>query len=106
MTGLPMRAHLHNTRNSGYANAFAAIASGVRSLDASLGGLGGCPFAPAATGNIATEDLAWMLSRSGGLTWSVEDMITAANWMRSLNLPIDSLLPKAGLFPPKRNSER
>ncbi|SLN65845.1 hydroxymethylglutaryl-CoA lyase [Oceanibacterium hippocampi] len=63
--GLPMRAHLHNTRNTGYANADAAIRTGVRTLDASLGGLGGCPFAPGATGNIAIEDLAYMLDRSG-----------------------------------------
>lgn len=63
-SGIPMRAHLHNTRNTGYANAYAAIRSGVMTLDASLGGLGGCPFAPGATGNIATEDLAYMLERS------------------------------------------
>lgn len=63
--GLAMRAHLHNTRNTGYANADAAIRAGVTTLDASLGGLGGCPFAPGATGNIATEDLTYMLDRSG-----------------------------------------
>lgn len=107
MTDVPLRAHLHNTRNTGYANAFAAMASGVRSLDASLGGLGGCPFAPAATGNIATEDLAWMLSRrEAGPAWSVDDMIAASNWLRSLDLPVDSLLPRAGFFPPKGNLER
>ncbi|UHC19940.1 hydroxymethylglutaryl-CoA lyase (plasmid) [Methylobacterium currus] len=61
--GLPMRAHFHNTRNTGYANADAALRSGVTVLDASLGGLGGCPFAPGATGNIATEDLVSMLER-------------------------------------------
>ncbi|MGX7706670.1 hydroxymethylglutaryl-CoA lyase [Methylobacterium sp. Gmos1] len=60
---LPMRAHFHNTRNTGYANADAALRSGVTVLDASLGGLGGCPFAPGATGNIATEDLVSMLER-------------------------------------------
>ena len=63
--GIPLRAHLHNTRNTGYANADAAIRSGVTVLDASLGGIGGCPFAPEATGNIATEDLAYLLGRSG-----------------------------------------
>src|SRR6478736_1543455 len=59
------RAHFHNTRNTGYANAIAALESGVTSLDSSTGGIGGCPFAPAATGNIATEDLVYLLDRSG-----------------------------------------
>ena len=58
-----LRAHFHNTRNTGYANAFAAREAGVAVLDASGGGIGGCPFAPAATGNIATEDLAYLLNR-------------------------------------------
>lgn len=62
---LPLRAHFHNTRNTGYANADAAIRCGVRALDASLGGIGGCPFSPGATGNIGTEDLVYMLDRSG-----------------------------------------
>jgi hydroxymethylglutaryl-CoA lyase len=59
------RCHFHNTRNTGYANAFAAVAAGVHALDASVGGFGGSPFSPGAGGNIATEDLAWMLQRSG-----------------------------------------
>ena len=54
---MPLRAHFHNTRNTGIANAFAALQAGVETLDASIGGIGGCPFAPKATGNIATEDL-------------------------------------------------
>ncbi|MBB2944431.1 hydroxymethylglutaryl-CoA lyase [Actinoplanes lutulentus] len=62
--GAPLRAHFHNTRNTGYANAMAAVASGFTALDASIGGIGGCPFAPAATGNIATEDLAYLLRQS------------------------------------------
>lgn len=61
----PLRAHFHNTRNTGYANAITAVAQGFVALDASLGGIGGCPFAPAATGNIGTEDLAYLLNRSG-----------------------------------------
>src|SRR6187431_693765 len=60
-----LRAHFHNTRNTGLANAYAAIEAGVRSLDASCGGIGGCPFAPAATGNVPTEDLIYMLHRMG-----------------------------------------
>ena len=62
---MKLRAHFHNTRNTGLANAYAAIEAGVRSLDASCGGIGGCPFAPAATGNVPTEDLIYMLHRMG-----------------------------------------
>ncbi|TWJ09113.1 hydroxymethylglutaryl-CoA lyase [Altererythrobacter ishigakiensis] len=62
---IPMRAHFHNTRGTGIANAWAAYQAGVRTFDAALGGLGGCPFAPKATGNIATEDLIYMMERSG-----------------------------------------
>ncbi len=62
---IPMRAHFHNTRGTGIANAWEAWKAGVRVFDASLGGLGGCPFAPRATGNIATEDLVYMMERSG-----------------------------------------
>ncbi|MFN4019838.1 MAG: hydroxymethylglutaryl-CoA lyase [Erythrobacter sp.] len=62
---IPMRAHFHNTRATGIANAWEAYKAGVRVFDASLGGLGGCPFAPRATGNIATEDLVYMMARSG-----------------------------------------
>lgn len=80
--GVQMRAHLHNTRNTGYANADAAIRSGVSVLDASLGGLGGCPFAPGATGNIATEDLAYMLDRSGIATGLDQAALQAASlWL-------------------------
>ncbi|WP_233995981.1 hydroxymethylglutaryl-CoA lyase [Erythrobacter sp. HL-111] len=62
---IPMRCHFHDTRGTGIANAWAAYQAGVRTFDASLGGLGGCPFAPRATGNIATEDLVYMMDRSG-----------------------------------------
>ncbi|BAQ50066.1 hydroxymethylglutaryl-CoA lyase [Methylobacterium aquaticum] len=80
--GVPMRAHFHNTRNTGYANADAALRSGVTVLDASLGGLGGCPFAPGATGNIATEDLVSMLERdrvASGI--SLEALRDATCWL-------------------------
>lgn len=63
--GMPLGAHFHNTRGSGLASAYAAVCSGVTRLDASVGGLGGCPFAPGATGNIATEDLVYLLADSG-----------------------------------------
>ncbi|QLC25384.1 hydroxymethylglutaryl-CoA lyase [Parasphingopyxis algicola] len=62
---IPLRAHLHDTRNTGIANAWAAVEAGVETIDASLGGLGGCPFAPNATGNIATEDVVYLLEKSG-----------------------------------------
>jgi isopropylmalate/homocitrate/citramalate synthase len=65
LRGRPLGLHLHNTRATGYANAFAGLEHGVIVLDAATGGIGGCPFAPGATGNIATEDLVWMLERSG-----------------------------------------
>ncbi|HSJ78460.1 MAG TPA: hydroxymethylglutaryl-CoA lyase [Erythrobacter sp.] len=78
---VPMRAHFHNTRGTGIANAWAAYGAGVRVFDASLGGLGGCPFAPRATGNIATEDLVYMMARSGvdsGI--DLEAAIAANKW--------------------------
>jgi hydroxymethylglutaryl-CoA lyase len=102
VTSVPLRVHLHNTRNTGYANAVAAVAAGVRALDASSGGIGGCPFAPAATGNIATEDLVYLLERSGistGLT--LDPLIEVAGLVGELlGSPTPSLLPKAGSFPP------
>ncbi|KPF64385.1 hydroxymethylglutaryl-CoA lyase [Porphyrobacter sp. AAP60] len=76
---IPMRAHFHNTRGTGIANAWAAYQAGVRVFDASLGGLGGCPFAPRATGNIATEDLVYMMVRSGVATGIDLDAAIAAN---------------------------
>jgi len=66
--GKPVGAHLHNTRNTGYASAWAALDGGATVLDASVGGLGGCPFSPRATGNVATEDLVWQLERDGVAT--------------------------------------
>src|SRR3546814_2137963 len=63
--GLPVRAHFHNTRGTGIANVWAAVNEGASTVDASLGGLGGCPFAPGAAGNVATEDAIYMLEKSG-----------------------------------------
>ena len=78
---IPMRAHFHNTRGTGIANAWEAWKAGVRVFDASLGGLGGCPFAPRATGNIATEDLIYMMARSGvGTGIDLEAAIAANKW--------------------------
>ncbi|HWB67598.1 MAG TPA: hydroxymethylglutaryl-CoA lyase [Mycobacteriales bacterium] len=96
-----LRAHFHNTRNTGYANALAALEEGASALDASLGGIGGCPFAPKATGNIATEDLAFMLERSGVNTGvDLDRLLAAAGWLETqLGRPVPSLVSKAGLFP-------
>src|SRR5690348_10363041 len=80
VTDLPLRFHFHNTRNTGYANALMAVSLGASALDASTGGIGGCPFAPAATGNIATEDLAYALRRSGvGSGLDLPGLVAAAD---------------------------
>jgi hydroxymethylglutaryl-CoA lyase len=103
LPAMPLRCHFHNTRNTGIANAHAAIEAGVATLDASLGGVGGCPFAPAATGNIASEDLLYMLERSGidsGV--SLAAMIETACWLQEkLGRPVPGMLTKAGPFPPR-----
>ncbi|OPC79644.1 hydroxymethylglutaryl-CoA lyase [Embleya scabrispora] len=99
--GARRRCHFHNTRNTGYANALAAVAAGVDTLDASVGGFGGCPFAPAATGNIATEDLIYALDRMGVPTGvDLASIIDAANWLAvRLDKPVPALLGRAGIFP-------
>ena len=99
--GVPLRFHFHNTRNTGYANALAAVEEGVEVLDASLGGFGGCPFAPAATGNIATEDLIYGLLRSGVETEvSMEAVTATADWLgERLGKRPEALLGRAGPFP-------
>ena len=98
---LPVRLHLHNTRNTGIANAWAGIEAGVHALDASFGGIGGCPFAPRATGNIATEDLVYMLERSGVRTnVSLDAAIETAQWLENqLGKILPGQLMKAGGFP-------
>ncbi len=100
--GMALRCHFHNTRNTGLANAFAAVQAGVTTLDASLGGIGGCPFAPAATGNIPTEDLVYMLQRSGYETGiSLAAAIATGRWLQEqLGRPVPGMLVKAGDFPP------
>jgi hydroxymethylglutaryl-CoA lyase len=99
--GMPIRCHFHNTRNTGLANAQAAFNAGVASLDASIGGIGGCPFAPAATGNIPTDDLLYMLERSHVETGvSLEKIIETSNWLaEQLGRGVPAMLPKAGIFP-------
>jgi hydroxymethylglutaryl-CoA lyase len=99
--GVPIRCHFHNTRNTGLANAQAAIEAGTTSLDASIGGIGGCPFAPAATGNIPTDDLLYMLDRSGIATGvSLEQIVETSKWLQEqLGRSTPAMLPKAGIFP-------
>jgi len=98
---LPLRAHFHNTRNTGIANAFAALQAGVETLDASIGGIGGCPFAPKATGNIGTEDLIYMLDRmkiehDGELGAVIE----TAHWLGGvLGKELPAMVSRAGGFP-------
>ena len=100
-SGIPLRAHFHNTRNTGFANAFAALQADVAVLDASIGGIGGCPFAPKATGNIASEDLIYMLDRMGVHTGvDLDGLIGAAERLgERLGRPTPGLLGKAGGFP-------
>jgi hydroxymethylglutaryl-CoA lyase len=98
---IPLRLHFHDTRNTGLANAFAGVEAGVNILDASCGGLGGCPFAPEATGNIGTEDLVYMLERAGFETgYDIGALIETAKWMSGiLAKPIAASVSRAGVFP-------
>ncbi len=99
--GAPIRCHFHNTRNTGYANAIAAIDAGVRGLDAAVGGYGGSPFTPDAGGNIATEDVVHMLDGSSIATGlDATKLIEVAQWLSAkLGSPHKSMLPQAGVFP-------
>jgi hydroxymethylglutaryl-CoA lyase len=98
---VPLRCHFHNTRNTAVANAWAAINEGVRILDASCGGVGGCPFAPNATGNVATEDLMYMIHRMGLHTGiDLDGMIGTAEWLgRRLDTQLPAMVSRAGPFP-------
>ncbi len=98
-----LRMHFHDTRNTGLANAYASVEAGIDVLDASVGGLGGCPFAPAATGNIGTEDLVYMLERAGFETgYDLDALIATAKVMSErLGKAPASSLARAGGFPPR-----
>ena len=100
-----LRVHFHNTRNTGLANVAAAVRAGVDVVDASCGGIGGCPFAPSATGNVATEDVVYMLERAGFETGvDLGRMIETADWLRSaLGHDLDSALLRSGQFPPDKS---
>ena len=104
LPGVRLRCHFHNTRNTGLANAYAALEAGVSALDASIGGIGGCPFAPAATGNVPTEDLLYMLARMGVDTGvDLEALIATSRWLEAcLGRSVPGALVKAGSFPATR----
>jgi hydroxymethylglutaryl-CoA lyase len=100
--GVSIRCHFHNTRNTGLANAYAAWRAGASALDTSVGGIGGCPFAPAATGNIPTEDTVYMFERMGIRTgYDLPTLIDTAGWLQEVlgGKPLPGMLAKAGLFP-------
>jgi len=96
-----LRLHFHDTRNTGLANAYAGVQAGIDVLDASVGGIGGCPFAPGATGNIATEDLVYMLERAGYSTgYDLDALIETAQWIgQKIGRPAPSALSRAGRWP-------
>ena len=100
--GLPIGVHLHNTRNTGFANAYAALEAGATVLDASVGGIGGCPFAPRATGNICTEDLVYMLNGEGVETGiDLDALIDVARWLEGqLGRQLPGQVYRAGTFQP------
>ncbi|MGH3001779.1 MAG: hydroxymethylglutaryl-CoA lyase, partial [Gaiellaceae bacterium] len=99
--GKPVGAHLHNTRNTGYAGAWAALDGGATVLDASVGGLGGCPFSPQATGNVSTEDLVWQLERDGVRTGvDLDALIGVARWLEELlGRRLEGLVYRAARWP-------
>jgi hydroxymethylglutaryl-CoA lyase/(R)-citramalyl-CoA lyase len=95
--------HGHNTRNTGYANCLAALEGGARVLDASVGGLGGCPYAPRATGNVATEDLVYLLEGEGVETGAdLDALIATSEWLEGvLGRRLEGQVYRAGAWPPR-----
>jgi hydroxymethylglutaryl-CoA lyase len=96
-----VRVHFHNTRGTGLANVWTAVGEGAAVVDASLGGLGGCPFAPGSAGNVATEDVVYMLERSGVATGlSLPGLVDAAGWLTGvMDRPLPALVSRAPVFP-------
>ena len=105
---IPVRVHFHNTRGTGLANVWAAVQAGARVVDASLGGLGGCPFAPGAAGNVATEDVVYMLERAGiGTGLDLAALIEANAWLAGvMDKPLAAMVARARAFPPPAANER
>lgn len=98
---LPVRVHFHNTRNTGLANVWAAVLAGASTVDASLGGLGGCPFAPGAAGNVPSEDVVYMLERAGiGTGMDLDRLIEASNWLsRVMGRKLPGMVAQSPPFP-------
>lgn len=105
---IPVRVHFHNTRGTGLANVWAAVQAGASTVDASLGGLGGCPFAPGAAGNVATEDVVYMLERSGISTGlDLDALIGASRWLGAkMDRKMPGMVGHAGGFPEVKQRER
>ena len=105
---LPVRVHFHNTRGTGLANVWAAIQAGAEVIDASLGGLGGCPFSPGAAGNVATEDVVYMLERAGISTGLDLGQLIAANaWLAEvMDKQLPAMVARARPFPPKSEARK
>lgn len=99
--GIPIRLHFHDTRNTAVANVWAGVEAGATTIDASIAGIGGCPFAPNATGNVATEDVQYMLQRSGVETGlSLDGLIDTAKWLSvKMGRALPGLVSRAGGFP-------
>ncbi|MEM7542660.1 MAG: hydroxymethylglutaryl-CoA lyase [Pseudomonadota bacterium] len=97
----PLRMHFHNTRNTGIGNVYASLEMGVRIFDASCGGVGGCPFAPGATGNVGTEDVLYLLERAGYKTGiDLQKVIETSSWLSGpLEADMPSMVARAGTFP-------
>ncbi|PKP88350.1 MAG: hydroxymethylglutaryl-CoA lyase [Alphaproteobacteria bacterium HGW-Alphaproteobacteria-17] len=101
VAGLPVRVHFHNTRGTGLANVWAAVGEGAATVDAALGGLGGCPFAPGAAGNVATEDVLYMLGRSHVETGlDLDKAVAAAAWLAGrMDRALPAMVGRAPIFP-------
>lgn len=101
---LPTRVHFHNTRNTGLANVWAAVKAGAATVDSSIGGIGGCPFAPRATGNVPTEDVVYMLERSGWRTQlDLPALLETSYWLaEAMGRELPAMVARAGVFPPSR----
>ncbi|MGV2495903.1 hydroxymethylglutaryl-CoA lyase [Pelagerythrobacter aerophilus] len=102
---IPLRAHFHNTRGTGLANAWVAVQSGVSTIDAALGGLGGCPFAPGAAGNISTEDLVYMFERAGIATGiDLSSLVESNHWLGDvMQRQLPGMVARAPFFPASRS---
>ncbi|MGB5076403.1 MAG: hydroxymethylglutaryl-CoA lyase [Sphingorhabdus sp.] len=98
---IPVRVHFHNTRGTGLANVWAAIGAGANVVDASIGGLGGCPFAPGSAGNVASEDVVYMLERAGISTgMDLDSLVAASRWLAGImNKKLPAMVSNAPLFP-------